>query len=199
MSFSRVNYDSCAYDKKIAESTAPAEYMLYKPRNPESCFIGSPQLRYDRGAVSRFKDISVVDVDSELMGLNRSLKKCQESDLLRGDKEDLALCGSGDRFLYAEDTKISNPPCTLRGRGWNRWEWLCEDPQDKALRNFNVNMSDRSIAKDNHRPLIPKPLDATNSVSRDDGCYTDTPSEFYDERKEIPIMHWRSCEEIRNL
>lgn len=199
MSFSRINYDSCAYDKKLSESTGPGEYLLNRPSNPESCFVGSPQLRYDRGAVSKFKDIDVVDVDSELMGLNRTLTKCQESDLLTGAKQQLKTCNANERFLYAEDTKLSNPPCTLKGRGWNRWEWLCENPQEKALKNFNTNMSDRTIAKDTHKPLIPTPLNATNYISKDQKCYTESPVEFYDEDKEIPIMHWRSCEEIRRL
>jgi len=202
MSFSRINYDSCAYDKKLAESTGPGEYLLKRPSNPETCFTGSPQIRYDRGAVSKFKHISVIDVDSELMGLNRTLAKCPESKLLTGEKDHLQMCKADERFLYAEDTKLSNPPCTLKGHGWNRWEWLCENPQDKAIRGFNTNMSDRTIAKDTHRPLVPTPLDATNSISNDQACYTDgrqNISEFYDEKKEIPIVHWRSCEEIRRL
>ena len=199
MSFSRINYDSCAYDKKLSESTGPGEYLLNRPSNPESCFVGSPQLRYDRGAVSKFKDIDVVDVDSELLGLNRTLTKCQESEILTGAKEQLKTCNANERFLYAEDTKLSNPPCTLKGRGWNRWEWLCENPQEKALKNFNTNISDRTIAKDTHKPLIPTPLNATNYISKDQKCYTESPVEFYDEDKEIPIMHWRSCEEIRRL
>lgn len=199
MSFSRINYDSCAYDKKLSESTGPGEYLLNKPSNPETCFIGSPQLRYDRGAVSKFKGMDIVDVDSELMGLNRTLAKCQESDLLTGEKEQLKTCSADERFLYAEDTKLSNPPCTLKGRGWNRWEWLCENPQDKAITKFNTNMSDRTIAKDTHKPLIPKPINATNYISDDQKCYTDSSIEFYDENKEIPIMHWRSCDEIRRL
>ena len=37
-----------------------------------------------------------------------------------------------DCHLNSEPTKLSNPPCNLRGTGWNRWEWLCQNPQDKV-------------------------------------------------------------------
>ena len=212
MSFSRINYDSCAYDKKLAESTGPMEYLLGRPANPETCFVGSPQLRYDRGAVAKFKNKSIVDVDSELLGLNRPLGKCPKSDLLTGEKEEINTCTADERFLYAEDTKLSNPPCTLKGRGWNRWEWLCQNPQDKALIGFNTNMSDRTIAKDTHRPLLPTPVEATNHVTDDNSCYTDSPEmgpdfEFYKTKKpffshkgqDAGIVHWRSCDEISQL
>ena len=49
----------------------------------------------------------------------------------------------------------------MRELGINRWEWLCLDPQERVLIPFDHNINNRIIVKDNHRPIIPKPLDQT--------------------------------------
>lgn len=64
-------------------------------------------------------------------------------------------------FTPTESTRLSNPPCTLRGTGWNRWEWLCKNPQDRVEVPFDHMIDSVLMAKDNHRPLIPRPLDQT--------------------------------------
>ena len=58
----------------------------------------------------------------------------------------------------AEEIRTSNPPCNLRGTGWNRWEWLCMDPQERVLMPFDNMVSNRIIVKDNHRPCVPNPI-----------------------------------------
>jgi hypothetical protein len=59
-----------------------------------------------------------------------------------------------------EDTRLSNPPCTLKETGINRWEWICYDPQDKAIEDFDrIPVNYRMVAKDNHVPCIEKPMD----------------------------------------
>ena len=42
-----------------------------------------------------------------------------------------------------ESTLLSNPPQNLRGTGWNRFEWLCLDPQDRVLIPFDHNINNR--------------------------------------------------------
>ena len=63
-----------------------------------------------------------------------------------------------DCFDPPEDTRLSNPPCTLRGTGINRFDWLCVDPQKNIEIPFQHNICNRIIVKDNHRPIIPTPL-----------------------------------------
>ena len=62
-------------------------------------------------------------------------------------------------FKPTESTRLSNPPCTLRGTGWNRWEWLCQNPQERVEVPFDHMINSTLVARDNHRPLIPTPLD----------------------------------------
>ena len=63
-----------------------------------------------------------------------------------------------------ENTRLSNPPCNLRGTGWNRWEWLSRDPQEHLEKNFKNQVSTRIMVKDNHRPTLPNPIDNTSSL-----------------------------------
>lgn len=62
-------------------------------------------------------------------------------------------------FVPAEDTRTTEPACNLRGTGFNRWEWLCKNPQEQALIPFDYNVANRIVVKDNHRPCVPTPVD----------------------------------------
>ena len=57
---------------------------------------------------------------------------------------------------FRAKTHYYNPPCTLRGTGWNRWEWLCQNPQNRAIVPFNrglfIGVNTNLMARDNHRP-----------------------------------------------
>jgi len=109
-----------------------------------------------------------------------------------------------DDFLAPEETKMSNPPCTLRGTGWNRWEWLCTDPQEKALMDFETNIQNKLVVRDNHRPCVPNPMaqDGVHPRNADDECYTDKDVSYVFESNEAPrppLMHWRKCCEVSLL
>jgi hypothetical protein len=59
-----------------------------------------------------------------------------------------------------ESCRLSNPPCTLKETGINRYDFLCWDPQEKALLPFiRGGINYRMVAKDNHVPLVEKPQD----------------------------------------
>jgi hypothetical protein len=193
MSFSRLNYDNCAYSKSLKESTSVGNYMLEQPKNDcEQCFFDSPNIRLSKGPVATCSSSSIIDIDSELMGLKRTASKCVKSPLPECNQKELKSCDS--KFMVPEDTKLSNPPCTLRGTGWNRWEWLCEDPQKYAEVPFVTMISDKTLAKDNHRPLFPNVINTSNKISEDMSCMMDSPEIFGQEQ--TPFVHWRSCEEI---
>ena len=175
MSFNRLNYDTCSYQHKLAESVGTGEYMLTEPPNvSEPCFAESPQIRLQRQGVSVSQNMPLIDVDSELMNLTRPAtncpsrkyipngKQCNESEKLNDAKKNLVH--GNECFFQVEDTRLSNPSCNLRGTGWNRWEWLCLDPQERVLMPFDYNISNRIVVKDNHRPCVPKPIDVSISL-----------------------------------
>lgn len=165
MSFNRMPYDEGAYQHYLKETTGAGNYMVDTPRiDCNSCFFPSPQVRLDKyGARTCVKDL--IDVDSELMGITRKDSKCPLNKYIPSPKE---FCVGEPvkecHGLDPEDTRMSNPPCTLRGTGWNRWEWLCQNPQNKAVVPFEYLINNGLIVKDNHRPCVPKLLDQSKGL-----------------------------------
>ena len=196
MSFNRIKYDDGAYKQLLNQSIGPSTYLLGRPnnldKNCEGCYPYAPDIRLQSQGDSLLKDTFLVDVDSELVGLNRKLSKdplkdyipCCPYSLCKGGLpcgggvlEECAYCfengkrGSRpndgklkhfkDCMFVTEPTRLSNAPCTLRGTGWNRFEWLCNDPQERVTIPFDWNVNTKIIQKDNHRPCVPTPIDPT--------------------------------------
>ena len=167
MSFNRLDYDSCSYKQEISESIGPGEYQLTTPFiSCTDCFNKDPQIILQRSGGSVAKKMPMVDVDSELLNLNRKLSNCSNDHFIpKFDKDgginnninlvDFENC----KMPLTENTRLSNPSCNLRGTGWNRWEWLCQDPQERVEIPFDYNIDNRRVVKDNHRPLIPELID----------------------------------------
>jgi hypothetical protein len=108
-----------------------------------------------------------VDDSSELLGLNYKNTKCNANEYLPGKYQPTGCNIKGEDkprscIVPREDTRLSNPPCTLKETGINRWEWLCFDPQARAIEAFDrVPVNYRMVAKDNHIPCIEIPEDQT--------------------------------------
>ena len=68
MSFTRLDYDCCAYSKDLKESTSPLEYWLYKGKyeNCKNCPDNTNNIEFGAKA----------DVENELWNLTRSATKC---------------------------------------------------------------------------------------------------------------------------
>tara|TARA_Y100000385_G_scaffold290811_1_gene365521 strand:- start:573 stop:1211 length:639 start_codon:yes stop_codon:yes gene_type:complete len=62
-------------------------------------------------------------------------------------------------FDHSIESRYTHPASTLRGTGFDRWEWLCFNPQEKAAIPFDCYIPNRILVKDNHRPCIPRPID----------------------------------------
>ncbi len=127
-----------------------------------------------------------VDVESDLLNLNRSISEkytpncspnscpnqgepcgagvvetCTDSgNSLRNPWNrpgDNNLVNFPNCFFPTDDTRLSNPPNTLRSTGWNRFEPLCKNPQMNISFPGETLTSTRLVVKDNHRPTIVRP------------------------------------------
>lgn len=199
MNFTRLNYDSCTYKSNLKSSVGPGDYLLATPTiECHNCFPSDPATIPRGMGASICVDKPLVDVDSELMGITRKATNCPDNKYLPSanpfcTKTNLVDC----RSLPNEDTRVSNPPCTLRSTGWNRWEWLCQDPQDKALIPFDFNINYRMIAKDNHRPCVQDPISQVPTLpprNKDDAMHQE-PMMCAQEADNLPSVGWRkACE-----
>lgn len=163
MSFNRPNWDQCTYKFNVNQSVDAATYGIQTPR--PDCFNCSPNDPSIAHSQTGFyvKD-GHIDVDSELKSLNRQATRCPVDKYLPTDSEKYDIATKTCDAISTETTRISNPPCTLRSTGWNRWEWLCQNPQDKSLVPFDFNISSRTVVKDNHRPCIETPMNPNTGI-----------------------------------
>lgn len=163
MSFNRLRYDAGAYEHQLYESVGPGLYQTAVPLPNASCTSDDPRMRLQRPCDAG----RVVDAGSDLEGLNRRATKCPSLQYLPGSGPVYAQCsgrggGSGSGCARPEeDTRLSNPPCTLRGTGVNRFDPLFWDPQARAVEPWahREGTSYRLVAKDNHRPCLPTAAD----------------------------------------
>lgn len=165
MSFNRLNYDTCTYKHTLRQSVGPGDYMTTLPNaDCDTCFpVDNQQVK--NMSMNYFGN-KAVDISSDLMGITRKATNCPDNKFVPntaasyGEPQHFKDCAT----VANEHTRVSNPPCTLRSSGWNRFDWLCRNPQDTAIAEFDFNISNRIIAKDNHRPLIQRPLDQTAAL-----------------------------------
>jgi len=184
MSWNHQIYDMCSYKYELAQTTGPGIYGLVRPNNAcMPCLPNDPRIVAQSQGVSISKNTSLIDIDSELIGITRNLTRCPDRKYIP-DQNASFQCGAqtgkvrngcrptdklcidntqvlsfNDCGLNTEDTRLSNPPCTLRGTGWNRWEWLPKDPQDRVTEPFDFQINTKILSKDNHRPCVPRPID----------------------------------------
>ena len=187
-SFERLKYDEETYNVALKQSTAPLNYRMdpiavtrCNPcRVPEPGFIG-------KVGVSITHQRPLVDVESDLMQLNvRNTKdpnqKYKPTCPQCGDCMEGYPCGGGvvagcqscqEKLhhlpmceLSTDHTRISNPICTARGVGINRFQPLCLNPQDENrwMHTSDVGINYRNVVKDNHVPCIPKLVDQSPAL-----------------------------------
>jgi len=171
MAFTKCCYDENTFKTKLNESIGPGLYSLERlaPCNPcgNSLYAGGGPILNGYG--DAICDKELIDVDSELLNITRKLSDCP-ADKYIPKKEPFckvkfpASNGKNCNFLLTEPTLISNPKCTGREVGVNRFEWLCKDPQSNSLITFDWNINNRLITKINHRPLIERPLDQSPAL-----------------------------------
>lgn len=200
MSFqSRLPFDSCTYKHNLKQSVGTGDYMLGTPlANCRICFSTDPAIRLSRGSgVSTCDSVPLIDADSELKNLTRRASDCPTEKYLPTGK---AFCHTHDykdcTTLPTEDTRISNPTCTMRCTGVNRWEWLCQNPQDKALIPFDYNINNRLVVKDNHRPCVPQPINqamALPMMNDSDAMVQYNPGSCMKPNMDLQSTSWRKC------
>jgi hypothetical protein len=183
MAYTRSPYDVCSYKYQLAETIGPGVYQLTRPDNQAIPVLPKdPRFIAQSSGVSISKNTSLIDIDSELIGISRNLSDCPDRKYMPdgnvnvhcsantgrirngcrpGDKlcvDNSQVLNFADNSLWTEDTRLSNPPCTLRGTGFGgRFDWLPMDPQERVLHEFDYQINTKILSKDNHRACLPNP------------------------------------------
>lgn len=216
MAHNRTNNDSEQYRQVIMETTGPSRYIFDRPVFGRGPVTTDPRSTSQGFPVARCQNMPLVDVDSDLLGITRRYGLCDSAKYNPQRDGPSRTCVLSDVHttdrpseLDTEDCRLQNPPCTLRGTGINRFEWLCTDPQTNALEPFSGPVDYRSVVKDNHRPLIEEPI--IDSVSPPQAAHgADTAFGRVTIGQDIqqalrsfpglPVMHhWRDAGEVQRI
>ncbi|KAG1653629.1 hypothetical protein FOA52_007635 [Chlamydomonas sp. UWO 241] len=171
------------YTQQLDASVGVGSYLLAQPKHCATQVPDDPRLRAANRSRADTSIVDVVDLESQMRYRPSAAPPPPSSDPLPPP--------AGPSLAPTEDTRLSNPPSTLRSTGVNRWQWLCKNPQDSALTRFDHNVASRIVVKDNHRPVIPTVLDQSRLLPP-------RPSDV--ENPTIEAFEgggWRSCAEYK--
>ena len=207
--FNHLRYDVNTYQFDLQASVGPGEYTLGTPTpHCSPCFASDPWTNNGTTGGAECANVALVDVESDLINITKRATGCPT-----GKYMPTAPCAArnyGDcrtSTLPVTDTRLNNPPATLRCTGWNRWEWLCTDPQmpSKTLIPFDWNVDTSIVVKDNHRPCLATPLDPAAALppgSRAQDPAVGAPKWQPDCRvpnSDAPIVGWRTCTDVDGI
>lgn len=159
-SMNRRKYDGCTTNDDMRVSTGPGRWVLDEP--PMYCnatYAPEPTTILQKWGDAQNAQYMKTDVESDLFNIDRPTTRtvCDQYNPNKNVMNQSPLKPVKEQSFPQTHTRLSDPPCTLRSTGWNRWEWLCQNPQEKAMVPFDWEISSRLQQKDQFRPCIPTP------------------------------------------
>lgn len=92
------------------------------------------------------------DVESDLKGINRFQSRIRCNDLQynpdTNGMNQVPLQAAPDESFPMVFNRLTNPPCTLRATGWNRWQPLPHQPQLTYETPFDYFIPSRDMDKE---------------------------------------------------
>lgn len=94
------------------------------------------------------------DVESDLKGIDRLGSKIR-CDAVQYNPEtnwmnNVGLSNAIDEDIPLTYARLSDPPCTLRTTGWNRWQPLFHNPQETFETPFDFFIPSRDVDKEKY-------------------------------------------------
>lgn len=156
-------YDGVKTADDLRVTTGPGRYQLNAP--PQYCnasFAPDPTIRQQKWGASMSSHYNKTDVESDLLNIGRPSTKVlsNQYDPTKDKVRPTITQTTKEESFPQTHSRLIDPPCTLRGSGWNRWEWLCQNPQEGVMMPFDNMVTTRLQQKDQFRPCIPKPIKA---------------------------------------
>lgn len=154
-------YDGCKTSDDLRVTTGPGRYQLdAPPQYCDACYAPEPTVRQQKWGASLNSAFIKTDVESDLLNINRPTTKtvCNQYNPVTNKINSAKPVESKECSFPQTHSRLVDPPCTLRSSGWNRWEWLCQNPQEAVMIPFDNLVTTRLASKDSYRPCIPKPI-----------------------------------------
>jgi hypothetical protein len=150
-SFTRTSSDKCALEQSYKESTSPFDWRTDQNvvESKSSCFV--PQSPYMYNPKPSIPAMSV-DKESDLRGQTRILSKCnidKYAPPIKQQENELNICDD-NILLIPKYTRVRKPCNIFAGITINRFNPLCEDPQElhRIHSNAYIGVNTRLQVKD---------------------------------------------------
>lgn len=161
--WNRRRYDSCKSNDDLRLTSGPGRYQLDVPQQYcDATFAPEPTVRQQKWGASLNSQYAKTDVESDLFNITRPGTRiaCGQYDPTKDAVGKASVVPPKEESFPTTHTRLVDPPCTLRSSGWNRWEWLCQNPQESVMMPFDNMVTTRLAQKDQFRPCIPKPINS---------------------------------------
>jgi hypothetical protein len=143
-------------------TTGPGRYRLGVPNAyGNAAFVPDPTIRMQRWGASHDMSSTKTDVESDLWNIGRPTVRsaCGQYAPEQGAAVAARLTAMPETDFPMVHARLVDPPCTLRASGWNRWEWLCQDPQANVMMPFEWGVDSRHAVKDDYLDQLRLPLE----------------------------------------
>lgn len=183
----RIRHDTSKMVENNEISTGVGRWALEAPNvYGNAVFVPDFTIRIQKWGASHDMSSTKTDVESDLRNLSRPSVRaaCGQYEPSQGIR---TLTPMPEAAFPQADSRQFDPPCTLRGSGFNRWEWLCQNPQENVMVPFEWAIDSRHAAKDDYdivtcRPRnkdpslpVPKPQKSATNVIPGSTSYVSVP------------------------
>lgn len=112
----------------------------------------NPTTRIQKSGGSYVADTWKTDVESDLKNINRLSTRVKNNTIQHNPTKNTftnaPYIAPPDETVPLLFNRLTNPPCTLRATGWNRWEALPHQPQLVFETPFDFFIPSRDIDKE---------------------------------------------------
>jgi hypothetical protein len=135
--------------------------------NCPASFPTDTTTRIQQSGASWVSGLWKTEVESDLRGVGRPSARWR-GDLLYNPETNAvnqrALEHAPDESSPLIFNHLTNPPCTLRATGWNRWDFPIHNPQENFETPFDFFIPSRDVDKYRFRTHKPAKHNYTNEV-----------------------------------
>jgi hypothetical protein len=178
MSFTRIQYDNCAYAEKINNSQKPMYYHLFKGQ-AEQCDAcvssnGPRNYRvYNNSEITTVKRETPLDmtlmteVDSLLSNRGYPNSRCMTERTLEEKQKKLKEIPLGpharecDKAINSEYSRLNIPVDNFRGIYIDRWETPIIDPKNWVPKDTGFGRNTKLAVRDTYKPIKSTPMPET--------------------------------------
>lgn len=153
----RPKWDDFHQEDDMRITSYAMRYHLNPPAaNCQTTYPVNSTIRIQKSGDSWVSGQWRTDVESDLRGINRFATKIRSEacdpltqfDPRNNPMSQNSLSHAPDENFHMAFNRLTNPPCTLRATGWNRFDYLLRNPQETFETPFDFFIPSRLIDKE---------------------------------------------------